>query len=167
MRSITLTVFFDDPFWIGLFERLEDGTLTVCRQVFGSLPSDREIYDWLARATPALRFSPPVEQSAPGFHEGEFQFRLVDLGDDARKPGTSAHIHHAAGYFRLAGKEQAVEEMLVLDALGVGDGGQVDLLVVVYKDLGKGIQLVQLGAGEGNVPCGTLGLQPLFVDHRF
>ena len=65
MRSITLTVFFDDPFWIGLFERLEDGTLTVCRQVFGSLPSDREIYDWLARATPALRFSPPVEQSAP------------------------------------------------------------------------------------------------------
>ena len=31
MRSITLTVFFDDPFWIGLFERLEDGTLTVCR----------------------------------------------------------------------------------------------------------------------------------------
>ena len=65
MRSITLTVFFDDPFWIGLFERLEDGTLTVCRPVFGSLPSDREIYDWLARATPALRFSPPVEQSAP------------------------------------------------------------------------------------------------------
>ena len=55
--------------------------------------------------------------------------------------------------------------MLVLDALRVGDGGQVDLLVVVYKDLGKGIQLIQLGAGEGNVPCGTLFLQPLFVDH--
>ena len=57
--------------------------------------------------------------------------------------------------------------MFVLDALGVGDGGQVDLLVVVHKDLCKGVQLVQLGAGEGNVPCGTLGLQPLFVDHRF
>ena len=65
MNSITLTVFFDDPFWVGLFERAENGSLTVCRQVFGALPSDREIYDWLARATPTLRFSPPVEQAVP------------------------------------------------------------------------------------------------------
>jgi len=68
-------------------------------------------------------------------------------------------------FLKYACGQQAIEEMLVLDALRVGDGGQVDLLVVVYKDLGKGIQLVQLGAGEGNVPCGTLFLQPLFVDH--
>lgn len=81
------------------------------------------------------------------------------------KPAPATYVHHAPGNLRLAGKQQAVEEMFVLDALRVGDGGQVDLLVVVYKDLGKGVQLIQLGAGEGNVPCGTLFLQPLFVDH--
>ena len=94
------------------------------------------------------------------FHEGQFQLRLENFGHDARKACPGAHVYHAPGNFRLAGKQQAVEEVLILDA-----DGQVDLLVVVYKDLGKGIQLIQLGAGEGNVPCGTLFLQPLFVDH--
>ena len=95
---------------------------------------------------------------AGGLHEGQFQLRLEDLGHDARKACPGTHVHHAPGYFRLAGKQQAVEEVLILDALRVGDGGQVDLLVVVYKDLGKGVQLIQLGAGEGDVPCGTLFL---------
>ena len=30
--------------------------------------------------------------------------------------------------------------MLVLNALRVGDGGQVDLLVVLYQNLSKGVQ---------------------------
>lgn len=61
MVSVTLTVFFEDPFWVGLFERVEHGALTVSRQVFGAQPSDREVYEWLAAVYPALRFSPPVE----------------------------------------------------------------------------------------------------------
>ena len=56
--------------------------------------------------------------------------------------------------------------MLVLDAFRVGDGGQVDLLVIFHKDLCKGIQLIQLSAGEGNVPCGTFCFKALFIDHR-
>ena len=61
MVSVTLTVFFEDPFWVGLFERVERGALTVSRHVFGAQPSDREVYEWLAAVYPALRFSPPVE----------------------------------------------------------------------------------------------------------
>ena len=76
-----------------------------------------------------------------------------------------AFNHHAARHFGLAGKEQAVEEVLVLNALGVGDGGQVDLLVVVHQNFGKGIQLVQLSAGESDVPCGTFFRKALFIDH--
>ena len=38
-------------------------------------------------------------------------------------------------------------EVLVLNALRVGNGGQIDLLVVVHQDLRKGIQLVQLFPG--------------------
>ena len=26
-----LTVFFEEPFWVGVFERVEDGRLSVCR----------------------------------------------------------------------------------------------------------------------------------------
>ena len=100
-----------------------------------------------------------------GLHQGQLQFRLVDFGHDAREACACAHIHHAARHFRLAGKQQAVEEVLILDPLGVGDSGQVDLLVVVHQDFGKGIQLVQLGAGESDVPCGTFCFKARFIDH--
>lgn len=31
-----LTVFFEEPFWIGVFERVTDGKLSVCKVVFGA-----------------------------------------------------------------------------------------------------------------------------------
>ena len=71
---------------------------------------------------------------AGGLHQGQLQFRLVDFGHDAREACACAHIHHAARHFRLAGKQQAVEEVLILDPLRVGDSGQVDLLVVVHQN---------------------------------
>ena len=27
-----LTVFFEEPFWVGVFERVSDGKLSVCKQ---------------------------------------------------------------------------------------------------------------------------------------
>lgn len=64
MVSITLTVFFEDPFWVGLFERVEDGKLAVARYVFGAQPSDREVYEQLPALRESLRFSPSVEGAA-------------------------------------------------------------------------------------------------------
>lgn len=31
-----LTVFFEDPFWVGVFERIEDGKLSAAKVTFGS-----------------------------------------------------------------------------------------------------------------------------------
>ena len=31
-----LTVFFEAPFWVGVFERFEGGTLSVCKITFGA-----------------------------------------------------------------------------------------------------------------------------------
>ena len=59
--GVTLTVFFDDPFYAGLFERVEDGRLTVAQVVFGAEPSDGEVYAWLTENYFRLRFSPAVE----------------------------------------------------------------------------------------------------------
>ena len=30
-NAISLTVFFQEPFWIGVFERVENGRLSVCK----------------------------------------------------------------------------------------------------------------------------------------
>ena len=55
-----LTVFFEEPFWIGVFERLSEGKLSVCKITFGAEPKDYEIYDFVLKNYGRLRFSPAV-----------------------------------------------------------------------------------------------------------
>ena len=55
-----LTVFFDEPFWVGVFERVSDGKLSVCKVTFGAEPKDYEIYDFILKNYYRLRFSPAV-----------------------------------------------------------------------------------------------------------
>lgn len=56
-----LTVFFEGPFWVGVFERVEDGRLSVCRVVFGNEPRDYEVWDFVLKKYYSLKFSPAVE----------------------------------------------------------------------------------------------------------
>ena len=56
-----LTVFFEEPFWVGVFERVSDGKLSVCKITFGAEPKDYEIYDFIMKNYYQLRFSPTVE----------------------------------------------------------------------------------------------------------
>ena len=60
MHCSTLTILFQDPFWIGLYEREEDGQYQVCRIVFGAEPRDQEVYLFLLEHWRKLRFSPAV-----------------------------------------------------------------------------------------------------------
>lgn len=55
-----LTVFFDNPFWMGVFERIEDGKLSVSKVTFGAEPKDYEIYDFILKHYYSLQFSPTV-----------------------------------------------------------------------------------------------------------
>ena len=34
-----LTVYFEEPFWVGVFERIEDGKLSVAKVTFGAEPN--------------------------------------------------------------------------------------------------------------------------------
>ena len=56
-----LTVFFEEPFWVGVFECGSDGKLSVCKVTFGAEPKDYEIYDFVLKNYYRLRFSPAVE----------------------------------------------------------------------------------------------------------
>ena len=55
-----LTVFFDDPFWIGVFERIENGKLSATKITFGAEPKDYEVYEFILKHYYSLRFSPAV-----------------------------------------------------------------------------------------------------------
>ena len=52
-----LTVFFEEPFWVGVFERVSEGKLSVCKVTFGAEPKDYEVYDFVLKNYYRLRFS--------------------------------------------------------------------------------------------------------------
>ena len=56
-----LTVLFEPPFWVGVFEREREGRYEACRTVFGGEPRDFEIYDFVLTYYDRLDFSPPLE----------------------------------------------------------------------------------------------------------
>ena len=56
-----LTVYFDDPFWVGVFERVEDGKLSVTKVTFGAEPKDYEVWEYVLKHYCELEFSPAVE----------------------------------------------------------------------------------------------------------
>lgn len=45
-----LTVFFDDPFWIGIYEIRFDGMHQICKIRFGKEPTDPQIYQMLLKS---------------------------------------------------------------------------------------------------------------------
>ena len=55
-----LTVFFEEPFWVGVFERMENGQLSVAKVTFGAEPKDTEVYEFILKHYVHLRFSPTV-----------------------------------------------------------------------------------------------------------
>ena len=55
-----LTVLFEEPFWVGVFERIEKGKLSVTKVTFGAEPRDYEVYEFILKHYYDLHFSPAV-----------------------------------------------------------------------------------------------------------
>ena len=92
-REGKLTVFFDDPFWTGVFERISDGRLSVCKVTFGAEPKDQEVLEFILKHYNELKFSPAVEielkQTADNpkrrQREAGKQMETVGIGTKARQ----------------------------------------------------------------------------------
>ena len=56
-----LTVYFDNPFWVGVFERIEDEKLSVCKVIFGAEPKDYEVLEFILKNYNQLKFSSSVD----------------------------------------------------------------------------------------------------------
>ncbi|HCL4436866.1 TPA: YjdF family protein [Clostridium botulinum] len=57
---IKLTVLFDEPFWIGIFEKQDQDKIQICRVVLGQEPKDYEVYDFILKNYYNLKFSNPI-----------------------------------------------------------------------------------------------------------
>ena len=56
-----LTVYFDDPFWVGIFERSEGSRLSAAKVTFGAEPGNYDVYEFILEHYYDLQFSSAVE----------------------------------------------------------------------------------------------------------
>lgn len=59
--SIKITVFFEEPFWVGIFEREESKHIEVMRVVFGAEPREIEVFQFILENYGKFRFSMPLK----------------------------------------------------------------------------------------------------------
>jgi hypothetical protein len=55
-----LTVCFEDPFWVGIFERISGGKYETAKVTFGAEPKDCDVYAFFLNNWSKLRFSKPI-----------------------------------------------------------------------------------------------------------
>ena len=55
--SIKVTVFFEMPFWGGVFEQISQEKLSVCKVTFKTEPKDYEVYHFILKNYYRLHFS--------------------------------------------------------------------------------------------------------------
>jgi hypothetical protein len=59
-----LTVFFEEPFWVGVFERYENGKLSVSKVTFGAEPKDYDVDQFVLEHYYDLQFTLAVAVAA-------------------------------------------------------------------------------------------------------
>lgn len=53
--NVKLTVFFEEPFWVGLFEHIENSKLYVAKVTFGAEPKDYEAQEYIQKCYFSLK----------------------------------------------------------------------------------------------------------------
>ncbi len=62
---IKLTVFFEEPFWVGVFEKTIESQYQVYKHVFGAEPKDYEVYNFILTKYNCVKYSTPLETDTP------------------------------------------------------------------------------------------------------
>ena len=64
MNTGALTVLFEDPFWVGLFEVTDEDGLHVCKVTFGAEPTGQEIIEFVEKNWHKLKYSEDTETTS-------------------------------------------------------------------------------------------------------
>lgn len=64
MNTGALTVLFEDPFWIGLFEVTDEEGLHLCKVTFGAEPTGQEIIEFVEKNWHKLKYSEGIETTS-------------------------------------------------------------------------------------------------------
>jgi hypothetical protein len=89
------TVYFEDPFWVAVLERVDEDGYSVARFVFGSEPMDAELHEFAARQFATLSFSLPGPAPEPGEWEIGFKRRQREARKQTQQQGVGTYAQRA------------------------------------------------------------------------
>lgn len=55
-NTVKLTILFNNPFWIGVFEKYQGEEYEACKVTFGAEPKEAEVYDFVLKNYYRLKF---------------------------------------------------------------------------------------------------------------
>ncbi|WP_295743610.1 YjdF family protein [uncultured Oscillibacter sp.] len=100
-----LTVYFEDPFWVGLFERGGGGTWEACKVTFGPEPKDHEVYAFLLENHRRLQFSPAIAGQPPAAAAANPKRRQRQIKRQLERPGCGTKAQQALAAQQEQGRE--------------------------------------------------------------
>ena len=90
-----LTVYFDDPFWVGVFERDDETGLRVSRVVFGSEPTDAELYEYIQREYKSIDFGKPLKNQVKIVRKKNFKRMQREVRKEVYEEGVGTKAQQA------------------------------------------------------------------------
>lgn len=103
--QIKLTVFFDDPFWVGIFEREGQDVYELCKVIFGSEPKDYDVYDFILKNFNDLKFR-GVKNSEASYKSKKINPKRLQrkISKDIKAKGPSKKAYDAINQIREQNK---------------------------------------------------------------
>ena len=92
--SGSLTVFYEGPFRVGVFVRVENVKLYVAKVTFCSEPSDKEIFEFINNYYHKLQFSPEVDAKVKPEIKNPKR-KLKEAKKDIRQKGVGTKVQEA------------------------------------------------------------------------
>jgi hypothetical protein len=90
-----LTVYFDDPFRVGIFEREEENGYCVSRLIFGTEPTDVQLYEYVQRGYVHLDFSQPVKDQIRSIQKKNFKRMQREVRKEVDEAGIGTKAQQA------------------------------------------------------------------------
>lgn len=91
----SLTILFETPFWIGLYERIDDDRYEVCKITFGAEPKDYDVYDFILKNWLTLKFSQPVKAEQMKEHKINSKRIQREINSQLEKKGIGTKAQQA------------------------------------------------------------------------
>lgn len=115
----SLTVLFEDPFWVGIFERRGNGCYQAAKVTFGAEPSNEQLYRFLLEHYNDLRFSDPIADDGEQVHtanpkrlkrDAKRQMERQGVGTKAQRALAAQHAQSKIERERISREQRQRED---------------------------------------------------------